>query len=174
MVLCKPDCDSNDRKLRSVILKFLTAAALLFSAAYRPITARSSGVKAMLYFHFLSRLAWFHASSHSNAAITAWFSSLRPFGDSCTWLGIGRLSFDLKYWRILIPMINSSNVIVLSCVNENTCWVFEWKGHGHVWCIIHCVLPFLWFFWMQVTEKLALCKQKHLVIKARPIVFSTT
>ena len=53
------------------------------AAAYSQIAARSSGVKEALYFPFLPRLACLHASSRSNAALTAWFTSLRTFGDSC-------------------------------------------------------------------------------------------
>ena len=47
-------------------------------------------------FRFLPRLAWFTGSSHSNAAVTVWLTSLRTFGDSWAWLSVGRLIVDLK------------------------------------------------------------------------------
>ena len=86
----KQDCDSNDCELPSgqatpsILARGVAceAAALPFSAAYRPIAARSSGVKEA-YFRFLPCLACFPASSRSNAAVTAWFTSLRTFADSC-------------------------------------------------------------------------------------------
>ena len=34
--------------------------------------------------------------SHSNAVATAWFTPLRTFGDSCTWLAVERLVDGLK------------------------------------------------------------------------------
>ena len=91
MALYKPDCDSNDCELPSgqatpsILARGVVCevAALQFSAVYRPIAVRSSGVKEALYFRFLPRLAGFPASSRSNAAVTAWFTSLRTFADSC-------------------------------------------------------------------------------------------
>ena len=91
MALYRPDCDSNDCELPSgqatpsILARGVAceAAALPFSAVYCPIAARSSGVNEALYFRFLPHLACFPASSHSNAAVTAWFTSLRTFGDSC-------------------------------------------------------------------------------------------
>ena len=64
MALYKPDCDSNDCELSSgqatpsILARGVAceAAALPFSAAYRPIAARSSRVKEALYFRFY--LAW--------------------------------------------------------------------------------------------------------------------
>ena len=91
MALYKSDCNSNDCELPSgqatpsILARGVAceAAALPFSAAYHPIAVRSSGMKEALYFRFLPRLACFPASSRSNAAVTAWLTSLRTFGDSC-------------------------------------------------------------------------------------------
>ena len=100
MALYKPDCDSNDCELPSG-----QATPSILARGVACEAARGVG-----YFRFLPRLAWFPASSRSNAAVTAWFTSLRTFGDSCAWLGVGRLTADLKYRRILISAID---VIVL-------------------------------------------------------------
>ena len=163
MALCKPHCDSNDCKLPSMVLNFLTAAVLPFLAAYHPITVQSSGVKDTLYFRILPCLAWFSASSPSNAAVIAWFTSIRTFGDSCSWLGVGRLSLYLKYRWILIPTIDSSTWLY-RCVQMRTC-VEHLSKIGMATCnIIHNVLPFLQFFWMQVMEKLAICNQQDLAV----------
>ena len=82
-------------------------------------------------------LAWFPASSRSDAAVTAWFTSLRTFGDSCAWLGVGRLTIDLKYRRISTNThLNDRQLNVI----ENTCL----SKRGVVTC--HCVFFFLRFF----------------------------
>ena len=61
------------------------------------MAARSSGVKDVLYLRFVPCLAWVLTSSRSNAPVTAWFTSLRTFGDSYAWLGVGRMVAVLKY-----------------------------------------------------------------------------
>ena len=70
MMLYKPDYDCNDFELPS------GQATPSILAVYHPIAAQSSGVKDALYIRFLPCLAWFPASSCSNAAVTAWFTSL--------------------------------------------------------------------------------------------------
>jgi len=78
-----------------VTLNFFTAAALPFSAVYLPILAQSSGVNDFVYFRFVPALG-LRSSSRPNAAVTAWFTSLRMFGGSWVWLDVGRLDFCLK------------------------------------------------------------------------------
>ena len=81
--------------LLRVTLNFFTAAVLPFSVAYLPILARSSGVNDFVYFRFVPVL-WLLSSSHPNAAVTAWFTSLKMFVGSWVWLDVGRLDFCLK------------------------------------------------------------------------------
>ena len=83
MALYRPDCNSNDCKLPSTQV----------TTAYRPIAGRHSGVKDALYLRLLPSLAWFPASSHSDAAVTAWFISLRTFGESYVLLDDGTWNF---------------------------------------------------------------------------------
>ena len=94
MALYKADCNSNDCKLPS-----------------RQATPSSSSTilryERCIVLSLFTLLAWFPNSSRSNAAVTARFTSLRTFGDSCVWLGVGRFTFDLKYWWILISTIDS-------------------------------------------------------------------
>ena len=136
MVLYKSDCNSNDCELPSLVLNFLTTTVLPFLAVYLPIVMRSSGVKDALYFCFLPHLAWFTASSRSDAAVTTWFTSLRTFGDSWACGGVGRLTW-------LEISTNTLNVIVPYWANENT-WVFALKGHGHVYYYsLHILFPMI-------------------------------
>ena len=72
-----------------------------------PIAVQSLGTKDELYFCILP--CWlssliFHALT---LLFTAWFTSLRTFGDSCIGLSVGRFTFDLKYLWTLISTINS-------------------------------------------------------------------
>ena len=83
MALYKPDCDSNDCELPSGQATPSSSSTILKHERHVLLVA--------------TLLAWFPNSSHSNAAVTAWFTSLRTFGDSYTWLGVGRFNFDLKY-----------------------------------------------------------------------------
>ena len=64
-------------------------------------------LRMMLYeadFNMLGLVPQFFTLQH---CCPAWFTSLRMFGDSCTWLDVGRHTFDLKYQWILISTIDS-------------------------------------------------------------------
>ena len=83
MALYKLDCDSNAYELPSRQLTPSSSSTIL----------RHERCVVLLLFSFL---AWFPNSSCSNAAVTAWFTTLTTFGDNCAWLGVGRFTFALK------------------------------------------------------------------------------
>ena len=121
----KADCDSNDCELTS-------GQATPFSSS--TILMHERRVVLSLF----TLLAWFPNSSHSNAIVTPWFTSLRTFGASCTWLGGGRFTFDLKYQWILISTIDSWTWLYRT-VQMRTC-VEHLSKRDEVMCnIIHCV-----------------------------------
>ena len=114
-------------------------------------------------------LAWFPISSHSNTAVTLWFTSPRTFGDSCAWRGIGSFTFDLKYRWILNSTIDSWTWFYLT-VQMRTHGEHLSK-RGSVTCdITNSVLFFLWFFWLRGMEKFAIHDQKNLTIKSHSTV----
>ena len=97
MALYKPNCKSNDCKWRytSQIANLLIANCQV-SKPHPPVAMRSIGMKDALYFWFLP--CWLGSPIlHTNAAVTAWFTSLRTFGNICTWLGVGRFTLT---WNI--------------------------------------------------------------------------
>ena len=156
MVLYKPGCDFNDCELPSGQATPSSSSTILRHERH------------LLLSHF-TLLAWFLNSSSSNAAVTAWSTSLRMFGNSCAWLDVGRFTFDLKYRWILISMTDSWTWLYRT-VQMRTCVVHLSKKGEVTSNIIHCVFFFLRFFWLWGMEKLTNRNQKNLTIKTCPMV----
>ena len=78
MALYKPDCQCNDCELPSGLATPSCSSTILWH-------------ERRVVLSLFTSLSWFPNSSPSSAAVTAWYTSLRTFGDSCTWLGVGSL-----------------------------------------------------------------------------------
>ena len=101
---------------------------------------------------------------HARTAVTAWLISLRTFGDSYTWLGVGRLNFDLKNRQILISMIDTWTWLHHTVLIKHVLSV-KWA-----WSHVFICIFFLQSFWLGFMENIAIRNQKGHAIKTRQYI----